>query len=56
LSLTPLHYNLPKKGEKLKEPKVEVPKKLGEEYRIIPKKTEAVKEEEKKKVAEVNAL
>ena len=30
LSLTPNHFNLPKKGEKLKEPKVELPKRLGE--------------------------
>jgi hypothetical protein len=34
LSLTPNHFNLPKKGEKIKEPKVELPKKLGEEHRI----------------------
>lgn len=44
LALTPQHFNLPKKGEKLKEPKVELPKKLGEEYRIVRKKTETEQE------------
>lgn len=46
LTLTPEHYHLPKKGEKLKEPKVELPKKLGEEYRILEKKTVGAKEKE----------
>lgn len=47
LCLTPQHYSIPKKGEQLKEPKVELPKKLEEQYRILRKKTEAVKEEAK---------
>ena len=34
LSITPNHFNLPKKGEKIKPPQFELPKKLGEEYRI----------------------
>lgn len=44
LTLTPDHFNLPKKGDKFKEPKVELPKRLGEEYRILEKKTEAIQE------------
>jgi hypothetical protein len=40
LTVTPNHFNLPKKGEKLKEPKVELPKKLGEEHRIRGQKQE----------------
>jgi len=47
LNLTPLHYNLPKKGEKLKAPQVELPKRQKEEHRIMRKRTETpVKEKQ----------
>jgi hypothetical protein len=34
LSVGPQHFSIPKKGEKIKEPKVELPNKLGEEHRV----------------------
>jgi len=30
LTLTPKHFDLPKKNDKVKDPKIELPKKLGE--------------------------
>ena len=51
--MTPQHFEPQKKGEKLKEPKIELPKRLGEEYRILEKRTEA---KEGDKVQESNTL